>query len=375
MYLSLSRVINYVVWCIPVALLVLQGCAELPGPEDMNTIDIPGYTYTSFNSAGFGKGRERGALALLREETASSWVALCVFEFQSTPHTSDIAPNTTGINPLTGSPWQTTSTLEDVRTGIEDAHANGFRVMLKPHVDYYSGGWRAAITPDKAGTWFAAYTAMMVKYARLAAETGVEMLCIGVEYAVATQPQYAKGWEQLIDSVRTVFSGRLTYAANWSPAFAMSKAELDYIPFWSRLDYIGIDFYSGATNNEVAALPSYEDVYTRMLARANRIEKMVRRTGQRVLLTEVGIQSVRGALVAPYDYARGNTPAAVPDNQVQELYYRAILDAFGQKKWCAGFFWWNWESIPTATQATNYTAEGKPAATLLKRYYTAGTVP
>jgi hypothetical protein len=373
--MALSQCIKYVLWYIPVAFLVLQGCTELPGPEDMNMIEIPGYTYTSFNSNGFGRGRERGALALLREQTASSWVALCVFEFQSTPHSSDIAPNTTGINPLTDAPWQTTSTMEDVRTGIGDAHANGFRVMLKPHVDYYSGGWRAAITPDDEGRWFAAYTAMMMKYARLAAETGVEMLCIGVEYATATQPKYAKGWEQLIDSVRTVFSGRLTYAANWSPAFSMREAELDYIPFWSRLDYAGVDFYSGVRTRDASIPASYIDIYAQMLARANRIEKMVRRTGRRVLLTEVGIQSVRGALAAPYDYARGNAPGALPDNKVQELYYRAILDAFGQKQWCAGFFWWNWESIPTATQATNYTAEGKPAAALLKRYYTGGTIP
>lgn len=366
---SLSGSMKFVVWYILVALLLLQGCAEPLEPEDMNTIEFPGYTYTSFNSNGFGKGRERGALALLREQTASSWVALCVFEFQSTPHSSDIAPNTTGVNPLNGKPWQTTSTMEDIRVGIEDARANGLHVMLKPHVDYYSGGWRAAITPDEAGVWFAAYTTMMVKYARLAAETGVEMLCIGVEYAVATQPKYAQGWERVIDSVRAVFPGKLTYAANWSPAFSMKKSELEYIPFWPRLDYIGIDFYSGLTTGEVIAAPLYADAYAQMVARAARIEKAARRIGRKVVLTEVGIQSVRGALAAPYDYARGNTPGAIPDNTVQELYYRAVLDAFGQKKWCAGFFWWNWESIPTATQATNYTAEGKPAAVLLKRYY------
>lgn len=366
----LQKYVLCVLWCLPVVLPVLQGCTEPLGPEDMNTMEFPGYSYTSFNSNGFARGRERGALTLLREQTGSGWVALCVFEFQSTPAGSDIAPNTTGVNPLTGAPWQTTSTMEDVRAGIDDARANGLRVMLKPHVDCYSGGWRAAITPDDA--WFAAYTAMMMKYARLAAETGVEMLCIGVEYARATQPQHAQGWEVLIDSLRTVFPGRLTYAANWAPAFDMAKAELDYITFWRRLDYIGIDFYGSMTTGEVAAPPSYGDAYARMSARAARIGAVARRTGRKVVLTEVGIQSVRGALAAPYDYARGNAPGAVPDSYVQELYYRAVLDAFGRENWCAGFFWWNWESIPTATRATNYTAEGKPAAALLKRYYTPG---
>lgn len=351
------------------AALVAVGCSTAPGPGEVVPLEFTGYSYTSFNDSGFRKGRARGALELLREQTGARWVALCVFEFQSTPNHSDIAPNTTGVNPLTGRPWQTTSTPEDLRIGIADARANGLSIMLKPHVDCYSGEWRAAITPDNDGRWFRAYTDMMVKYATLAEETGVEMLCVGVEYALATRPRYGAQWKDLIAAVRRVYSGRLTYAANWTGAFGAQEGEMEYITFWRDLDYMGVDFYGPAAKNAVAPPPDYAHVYARMVDRAARIARVAEHVDRSVILTEVGIQSVRGALTAPYDYSRGTAADAEPDYAVQELYYRAVLDAFGRRRWCVGMFWWNWESVPTASQATNYTVEGKPAAALLKQYY------
>ncbi len=356
------------------ASFVIVGCTAPPGPEGVGAIDIAGYTYTSFNDSGFRRGRERGALGKLREQTGARWAALCVFEFQSTPQSSDIAPNETGRNPVTGALWQTTSTPDDVRLGIEDAHRNGLAVMLKPHVDCYSGGWRAAITPGNDGSWFRAYTDMMLKYAALAAETRVEMLCIGVEYAMATRPQYDREWKKLIADIRQVYSGKLTYAANWSAAFTMKEAEMEYITFWPLLDYVGVDFYGSLATNGMAPLPDYAHAYARMIDRAARVGRVAERVGRKAILTEVGIQSAKGALTAPYDYAPGNIVGAEPDYAVQELYYRAVLDAFGSTRWCAGFFWWNWESVETSTKATNYTAEDKPAAALLKRYYTGGAL-
>lgn len=43
-------------------------------------------------------------------------------------------------------------------------------------------------------------------------------------------------WPPLIAAVRRRFTGPLTYAANWDPGY---KA----VPFWSLLDYVGIDEY------------------------------------------------------------------------------------------------------------------------------------
>ncbi|RYY08133.1 MAG: hypothetical protein EON55_20755, partial [Alphaproteobacteria bacterium] len=129
-----------------------------------------------------GSGDEEALVATLEDlkaQTASDYVALCVFEFQNTSSSTDIAPNTDGVNPITGKSWSTSSTPEDIRTGITHARKNGFKILLKPHVHMYSGGWRAGIRPDSAGKWFESYTAMMLKYAKLAQEENVEMLCIG----------------------------------------------------------------------------------------------------------------------------------------------------------------------------------------------------
>ena len=70
--------------------------------------------------------------------------------------------------------------------------------------------------------------------AKIADSLGVEMLCIGTEWksAVRERPQF---WSNVIDSVRKVYQGKLTYAANWD--------DYDDVPFWSKLDYIGVNAY------------------------------------------------------------------------------------------------------------------------------------
>lgn len=183
-------------------LLLAVGCADSPVEPSGGVVGLrfPGFCYTAFRHDAFRQGAHSGALQELQQQTASRWVALCVFEYQSTPTSADIAPNTDGRNPLTGQPNPTTSTPEDIRAAVTDARSRGMKVLLKPHVDVYSGAWRGTIVPSPA--WFQAYTAMMLRYARLAEELGIELLCIGTEYVTATQPQYAHFWRQLIDTLR-----------------------------------------------------------------------------------------------------------------------------------------------------------------------------
>ena len=82
---------------------------------------------------------------------------------------------------------------------------------------------------------------MMGKYARLAEELHLDMLCIGAEFVVATQSKFTARWKTLIADVRNSFSGRLVYAANWNGAGAYGVPIPEYLQvgFWSDLDYIG----------------------------------------------------------------------------------------------------------------------------------------
>ncbi|HYF02182.1 MAG TPA: hypothetical protein VEC36_02315, partial [Patescibacteria group bacterium] len=331
-----------------------------PAPE------MKGFSYTSFSKDAFQRGEALGTLEDLKAQTNTDFVALCVFEFQSNDSSADIAPNTTGRNPVTGEGWSTTSTLEDLRNGIRHARRNGMKIVIKPHVDSYAGGWRASIKPDMEGKWFESYTAMMLKYAKLAQEENVEMICIGVEYLVATQEKYHPHWREMITKIRQVYSGKLTYAANWSGQsfWGLPTAEYKQVKFWDALDYIGIDGYYPMAS-VFNSTPSFTSAVKRMRGYAAEAKAEADKYGKKVILMELGLQSVKGALVQPYEHTLGTKAGAIPDYEIQEFYYRVMIEAFGSQPWCAGMFWWNWDSVNNPTQKTNYTVKDKSAAKVL----------
>ena len=212
---------------------------------------------------------------------------------------------------------------------------------------------------------------MMLKYARLCEELNVEMLCIGDEYIVATQHRYTSQWKSLITDIRHAYSGKLTYAANWSGAgqYGVSQPEFQQIEFWNDLDYIGVDMYYPLTSSVADSLPSFDVAVQRMLANTSPYSVLNYTLRKPIIITETGIQSVHGALASPWDYSLGAAPGAIQDTLVQELYYRVMINAFGNQSWCAGMFWWHWESVPSSNAATNYTPKDKSAARILKQWY------
>jgi len=355
-----------------VVFLILAACEKSPvgpGSPSIDPLLIRGFSYTSFTSDGFQRGHQSGAVDDLLGQTACGWLALSVFEYQSTATSHDIAPGTTGMNPLDGSPWPTTATLTDLTAAVADARRNGLKIMLKPHVDLYSGEWRAAIRPDSA--WFASYRQMILKYAHFAADHGIEILCIGVEYVVATQPAFTASWISLIASIDSVYNGSLTYAANWSGAYAQGITTPEYlhVGFWSKLDYVGIDMYYPLTYSRDEAIPSFTTAFARLAASLQQVGSFMSSIGMPMIITEIGIQSVQGALAEPWNYSIGSSAGAVEDDAVQELYYRVILESFGRQIWCRGIFWWNWESVVSLNERTNYTPRNKPAAAILRLRY------
>jgi hypothetical protein len=93
-----------------------------------------------------------------------------------------------------------------------------------------------------------------------------------------------------------------------------------------------------------------------------------------VIITETGIQSVKGSLASPWDFSLGAAAGAIQDTSAQEFYYRVMIDALGKQQWCAGMFWWNWESVPSSNAATNYTPQNKAAARTLRQWYRLPTI-
>ena len=366
--MSLKKI--YLLLAILFTLLV--GCKEsIVGPLPNHVPELRGFNYTSFTADGFLQGGQHNAIEELKTQIDNNWISLCIFEYQESAFSTNMAPNTTGINPLNDSSWSTTSTEEDIRDGVHQARLHQMNIMLKPQVDVYTNEWRAAIHPDNEGAWFASYTSMMLKYARLAEELHLEMFCIGTEYIVATQHMYIGQWRSLIAAIRRMYTGKLIYAANWSGAYAygLSRPEFEQVEFWNELDDIGIDAYYPLINSKSDSIPLFETALARAITDVQEIGSLSSLHHRPVIITEIGIQSVKGALATPWDYSLGAVSGAVQDNEVQKFYYRVMIDAIGKQSWCSGIFWWNWESVPTANESTNYTPRNKPAAVTLRQWY------
>nr|WP_160130224.1 hypothetical protein [Kordia antarctica] len=96
----------------------------------------------------------------------------------------------------------------------------GMKIMLKPHIwlsKMEDGKWRSDIemeTENDWNLWFENYSQIMLKYAEIAQELQLEQFCIGTELETTVYKKPEK-WNVLIQQIKSIYKGKLTYAANW----------------------------------------------------------------------------------------------------------------------------------------------------------------
>lgn len=145
-----------------------------------------------------------------------------------------------------GSGDNRTASDASLAQAIDEAHAQGLAVMLKPHVDWTQGGSRVwfYFADDAArNNWWSSYSDMISATVKLALAHNVEMICIGTEFdEINKEAASAAHWQAIIKQIRAAgFTGKLTYAANWGP---YNDAEYDRAGLqgvWEQLDYVGVD--------------------------------------------------------------------------------------------------------------------------------------
>jgi hypothetical protein len=285
--------------------------------------------------------------------TGASWGGLLVTWYMADRSSNDIAPVIDRSN-------------EDdvVRQAIDEMHALGLKVMLKPHVDVLDGTWRAQITPSNPGAWFESYLAFMDHYVALAREKNVEMLCIGTELASMSGSRYAGDWANLIARIRSQYPGLLTYAANG----VEPGDEFTSVSFWDRLDLLGADVYTPLTDKTsptrqelVAGWRKNRYGYDMVAAFRNWQQSY----GKPFVFTEVGYRSGDGANRAPWDW--GTSLAVDPAEQAD--CYAALYEVWSRENaWMQGVFWWAWDVSAPGASDTGYNPRGKPAEEVLRQW-------
>ncbi|WP_112662288.1 glycoside hydrolase family 113 [Microvirga flavescens] len=266
-------------------------------------------------------------------------------------------------------------TLAQVRQAILDNVARGLNVVLKPHVETDNRVWRALIEPTDPDLWFQNYKAMMVEYAKVAQEAGAAMLVIGTEMKSMSGPRYTDKWVDIINAVRGVFHGAVTYAATDEEALE--------VQFWDKLDYIGVDAYFSMTDKNDPTVDELVDSWikpsTVWAAKNVYGDKSVIDTwkdlselwNKKVIFTEIGYGSYDGVNKSP-----GWIVSDVVDVGEQRDCYEAlfkVMTTYGGQ-WLDGAFLWSYQTFAhpepdIGLPPTDYTPQDKPAQAVITAGY------
>ena len=297
------------------------------------------------------------------KELGATHVTLIQFGFQQSIETREIR-----MNPHAR--WYSESDL-GAKELAQSADSLGMNIILKPHLwlgQYNSEGQlRSTIGYSEENLWQeweANYTKFLLYYAHLAEEIDAEILVIGTELSRSTRerPQY---WQSLITKIRTVYSGKLTYAANWWD-------EYEQIQFWDQLDYVGIQAYFEL---------SYEPAPTNDMLKAGwephiqTMSDLSKHLNRPVLFTEIGYRNVSDAAAKPWRWpSHDEIDQIAPDNDLQVQLYHVFFNELWHKPWFHGAILWKWHGAPeqSRTASIGFTPQGKPAEALIRQWFTAG---
>lgn len=206
------------------------------------------------------------------------------------------------------------------------AHESQLKVMVKPHIWVMSGGFTGNIslqTESGWKEWQKGYTEYIIEYAHVCESQQADMFCIGNELksAVKQDPKY---WNRLIDSVRTIYSGKLTYAANWD--------NFEEIPFWNKLDVIGINAYFPISSDQNPDVKSIKKGWSKWI---NKIRVLKTKTGKPIVFTELGYRATSYCCKSPWDYSDDTEKK----ESCQEMAYKTFFDHIFAKEIEGVFIW------------------------------------
>lgn len=287
--------------------------------------------------------------------------------------TVDIGSNAVAIIPYTGmGDPNTPQRLPFVRGGgaendesvifvAENAKRANMITMLKPQV-YLWKAWPGAVEMKNQADWdrfFEYYETWIMHYAMLAEIRDLDIFCVGVEFKQATLKQ-PKRWRELIAKVRKLYSGKITYAANWGEEF-------EKIEFWDAVDYIGLNSYYPLSNNDNPGVKELTAGFREVNKKARTVSGKF--GNKKILFTEIGFRSLVGPWKHPHEESFENV---INNDEHQERCYKAMIEALSpMPDWCKGIYLWKWPAYMQQWEAKNtgFTPCGKLAEKQIEDWF------
>lgn len=290
---------------------------------------------------------EESCYASLKKINAD-WVAVIPFAF--TP------PKSANVNFNSSRQWWGERTDGSIKL-IAYAKKENLKVMLKPHV-WHHRTWIGDFELQKEEDWQQweqEYTDYVLHYAKIADQNQVDLFCVGTELkkVVLNRPQF---FFKLIAKVKKVYHGQLTYASNWD--------NVNQIPFWKELNYIGVDAYFPLSEKRQ---PTVLELNNAWLPIKKELKEASDKNNRPILFTEYGFES------GDYNTKEtwGSSGKYNVNEQAQTNAYQSYFDSFYNENWFAGGFFWKWHLTPKTmrNKSKAFTPQGKKVIRLLKKKF------
>lgn len=232
------------------------------------------------------------------------------------------------------------------------AQSLGLQVMIKPHIWIVRGGFTGTMSfdsPEKRKAWNQQYIDYITRFAALADSLGHQSFCLATEME-SMWKESPEDFQKLIRSVRKVFKGQITYAANWD--------EYNRFPFWDRLDVIGIDAYF-PLGSEKEASKRWKDHWRQIEALSDSLNK-------KVLFTELGYRSTENPFAEPWV---SDTDVPVSET-AQSQAWKIFFDELWNEDALLGVYVWKWfPNMKKPRENNGFTPQGKDAEAVIKHQF------
>jgi len=276
-----------------------------------------------------GYGSEPFQRTLLEaKRLGATWVSLTPFA-----RVNDL--KSTGISLSFEAPFA--DNRRAIARSVRQAHALGLRVLIVPHLWVESGEWRGELDPGSDAAWEQwadNYRAFLLTWADVARESQADMLAVGVELRSWLTTAHARSFQPILRDVRRAYPGLLTYAGNWD--------DIEQTVILGDLDVIGLNAFFPLAEKDGA---SFEQLSAGGRAVRERLAKLAEAWQKPILFNEFGYTTRRDPAIRPWEWP-DKMSHVLPDQAAQAEAYRALLSAFVDEPWFAGFFVWRLYADP-----------------------------
>lgn len=252
----------------------------------------------------------------------------------------------------------------ETRKGLEhyakEFKKRNIKIMIKPQLWVSRGLYTGYIDLESEEEWRIledSYEDFILEFAEIAQKMNADILCIGTELEkfVAKRPAY---WNRLIAKIKKIYTGKLTYAANWD--------EFKRVPFWGDLDFIGVDAYFPLSDKKTPTVLDFENGWKPHKASIKEIQQKFNKP---ILFTEFGYRSIDFNGKKPWE---SNRVEGSVNLEAQKNATQAIYNQFWKEDWFAGGFIWKWYHNHEDVGGENnnrFTPQNKPTEALLKKIF------